>query len=191
MRRKKSRSTYSFQTMIPIEATTILWTSIISICLFTTYCSSDDTAFNTKLSNISGHVKSTTPSMQPDIFSNHSAHVIHINDVQNVRNQSGRSYQQPKRTIIPSGNELWDGLVHDCLQKPSFSCFQKNIYTYLDKTLRLSDVNVTDRILFKKIDIDPNLLEQLRNNTDEADDNEISREESREFKSGIFRRKLH
>lgn len=184
MRRKKVRSTYSFQAMIPIETTTILWTSIISLCLFT-YCSCDDAAFNTKLSNISGHVISTTPAMQPDIFTNHSANVIEPIDDQISSNRSSRSYQQAKRTIVRSGNELWDGLVHDCLYKPSFSCFQKNIYTYLDNTLRLSDVNVTDRILFKKIDIDPHLLEQLQNNTEEEHDNEIPGRESREFKSGL------
>lgn len=54
----------------------------------------------------------------------------------------------------------------------------------MDDTLRLADVNVTDRILFKKIDIDPNLLAQLQNNTDDENDNEVSGGESREFKSG-------
>lgn len=183
MRRKKGRSTYSFQAMIPIETTTILWTTIASLCLFA-YCSCDDAAFNSKLSKISGHVKSTTPAMQPDIFTNHSAYGIESHHFP-TNNQSSQSNQRGKRTFKPSGNELWDGLIDDCLYKPSFSCFQKNIYTYLDNTLRLTDVNFTDRIRFKKMEIDPSLLAQLQNNTDEEDDNEIPAEETREFKSGL------
>lgn len=162
---------------------TIFWTSVVSLCCLFTYVSCDDAAFNSKLSTFSGHVKSTTP-MQPEFFTNHTT--VHIDDDPLLRNQSSSSSSQQKRntarTFVRSGNELWDGLVNDCLHKPSFSCFQKNIYTYLDDTLRLADVNVTDRILFKKIDIDPNLLAQLQNNTD--DDNEVNDGETREFKSG-------
>ncbi|XP_031617265.1 uncharacterized protein LOC116337090 isoform X2 [Contarinia nasturtii] len=183
MRRKKGRSTYSFQMMIPIEATTILyWASIVSITFFA-YCSCDDAAFNTKLSTISGHVESATPAMQPNIFTNHSITRKKISNHQIHSNQTASSQRSFQSIIKPSGNELWDGIINDCLYKPSFSCFQKNIYTYLDNTLKLSDVNVTDRILFKKIDIDPNLLAQLQNNTEEERDNEISEEETREFKS--------
>lgn len=82
---------------------------------------------------------------------------------------------------MPSGNELWDGLIGECLQKPSFPCFQKNVYTYLDSTLKLNDVNVTDRIQFKRIDINPDVLVQLK--TD--DENEISEEEGRYIESGM------
>ncbi|XP_055298911.1 uncharacterized protein LOC129566739 isoform X2 [Sitodiplosis mosellana] len=181
MRRKKGRSTYSFQAMIPIEATTILWASIVSL-YFIAYGSCDDAAFNTKLSTISGHVESATPAMQPVIFTNHSISSSSDSIETNHQIHSDQSSSRGKRTFRQSGNELWDGIVNDCLYKPSFSCFQKNIYTYLDNTLKLGDVNVTERIQFKKIDIDPNLLEQLQNNTDEHD-NEISQEETREFKS--------
>lgn len=189
MRRRKGRSIYSFQMIRPnainmnsiTVANTIIWTSVVSLCCLLTYVSCDDAAFNSKLSTFSGHVKSTTP-MQPDLFTNHTAHIV---DDQLLRNQSSSSSSQQKqtgRTFVRSGNELWDGLVNDCLHKPSFSCFQKNIYTYLDDTLRLADVNVTDRIKFKKIDIDPKVLAQLQNNTD--DDNEVNDSETREFKSG-------
>lgn len=190
MRRRKGRSIYSFQLIRPnaanmnsITTNTIFWTLVVSLCCLFTYVSCDDAAFNSKLSTFSGHVKSTTP-MQPEFFTNHTAHIA---DDQLLRNQSSSSasssqQKQTGRTFVRSGNELWDGLVNDCLHKPSFSCFQKNIYTYLDSTLRLADVNVTDRILFKKIDIDPGLLAQLQNNTD--DENEVNDSETREFKSG-------
>lgn len=51
---------------------------------------------------------------------------------------------------LPTGNELWDGILADCMRKPSFSCMQKNMYTYLDRTLLSNDVNVTDNFLFIK-----------------------------------------
>lgn len=184
MRRKKGRSTYSFQAMILVETTTILWASVISLC-FLAYCTCDDAAFNTKRSTISGHVESSTPAMQSQISTNHSNDGIDTNQ-HTYSNQSSRSFQsEGKRMFKSSGNELWDGIINDCLYKPSFSCFQKNIFTYLDSTLKLEDVNVTDRIKFKKIDIDPNLLAQLQNHTEEDRDNEIPGEESRDFKSGL------
>lgn len=52
----------------------------------------------------------------------------------------------------------------------------------MDNTLKLDDVNVTDRIVFKKIDIDPNTLQQLQNDTEE--ENEIRKEEARTMESG-------
>ncbi|XP_043653881.1 uncharacterized protein LOC122620468 isoform X2 [Drosophila teissieri] len=49
-----------------------------------------------------------------------------------------------------SGNELWDGLVRDCYLKPDVSCFQKNVFSYLDTALDVQDVNVTQRLKFLK-----------------------------------------
>jgi hypothetical protein len=51
-----------------------------------------------------------------------------------------------QKPFYSTGNELWDSLIQDCLKKPSFSCIQKNVYNYLDTTLSLNDVNVTNRI---------------------------------------------
>lgn len=99
-----------------------------------------------------------------------------------MSNYTSPKFGDRKQTFVRSGNELWDSLIDECLQKPTFSCFQKNVYTYLDNTLKSDDVNVTDRILFKKIDIDPNTLLQLQNDTEE--ENEILKEESRVFESG-------
>lgn len=184
MRRKKGRSMYSFHAMIQTEAITMLWTTIFSLCLLAV-CMCDDAIVNTKYSTISGHVISTERTIPSNhVFANHSKELIgsHSTDYHFGGNQSNANYQQ-KRTFIRSGNELWDGLVGQCLTKPTFSCFQKNVYTYLDNTLKLEDVNVTERIQFKKIDIDPNVLAQLQNITEE--DNEIEKE-GRGFESGMF-----
>ncbi|XP_033165914.1 uncharacterized protein LOC117144699 isoform X1 [Drosophila mauritiana] len=53
-----------------------------------------------------------------------------------------------------SGNELWDGLVRDCYLKPDVSCFQKNVFSYLDTALDVQDVNVTQRLKFFKNQVD-------------------------------------
>lgn len=112
-----------------------------------------------------------------NINGNHSrwATTIASDELKRIRAASLSNYTLPndqrKNTFIRSGNELWDSLIDECLQKPSFSCFQKNVYSYLDNTLKLDDVNVTEQIRFKKIDIDPDTLVQMQNDTD--DENEI------------------
>lgn len=110
MRRKKGRSTYSFQMMIPIETTIILWATVVSLCFFA-YCSCDEAAFRTKLSTISGHVdiESATRAMQPTLFTNDSSIVIEPNH----HIHSNQSTHRSARTFKPSGNELWDGNLVD------------------------------------------------------------------------------
>ncbi|XP_022220777.2 uncharacterized protein LOC111072984 isoform X1 [Drosophila obscura] len=49
-----------------------------------------------------------------------------------------------------SGNELWDGLIRDCYLRPDISCFQKNVFSYLNDALDVQDVNVTQRLKFFK-----------------------------------------
>lgn len=51
-----------------------------------------------------------------------------------------------QKPLYSTGNELWDNLIRDCLKKPTFSCIQKNVYTFLDSTLNQKDVNVTSRV---------------------------------------------
>lgn len=55
---------------------------------------------------------------------------------------------------ITTGNHLWDGIIKDCLKKPSMSCFQKNVYSYLDDLLETSSLNVSNRLLFMKNQVD-------------------------------------
>jgi len=49
-----------------------------------------------------------------------------------------------------TGNELWDGIIRDCYKRPDMSCFQKNVFTYLDGALNMEDVNVTQRLKLYK-----------------------------------------
>ncbi|XP_055383136.1 uncharacterized protein LOC129613191 [Condylostylus longicornis] len=55
---------------------------------------------------------------------------------------------------IRTGNELWDSIITECYTHPTFSCLQKNVFTYLDKTLDISNINVTNRLLFIKNNVD-------------------------------------
>lgn len=77
-----------------------------------------------------------------------------ISDLTTVKNAVS-DYTTPPTTLssvkkqkpmYSTGNELWDNLIRDCLKKPTFSCIQKNVFTYLDDTLARNDVNVTSRV---------------------------------------------
>jgi Protein of unknown function (DUF1676) len=69
-----------------------------------------------------------------------------VNDDADMPPTSSSSVVGKQKPMYSTGNELWDGLIRDCLKKPSFSCIQKNVYTFLDASLKLNDVNVTSRV---------------------------------------------
>lgn len=71
--------------------------------------------------------------------------------------------------LISTGNELWDGLIRDCLKKPTFSCIQKNVYTFLDATFGLKDVNITNRVQLTQNNVNYELPEPTPND----EENEI------------------
>ncbi|XP_034949923.1 uncharacterized protein Osi17 [Chelonus insularis] len=48
-------------------------------------------------------------------------------------------------------NELWSGIVRDCSRKISFSCIQKNAYSYLDGTFDARDnITVFDGLVLRR-----------------------------------------
>lgn len=56
-----------------------------------------------------------------------------------------------------TGNHLWDDILNQCSVKPSVSCLQKNVYSYLNDKLDFDgDVNVTSGVCFKKNNVDIN-----------------------------------
>jgi Protein of unknown function (DUF1676) len=69
-----------------------------------------------------------------------------VNNDADMAPTSSSSASGKQKPMYTTGNELWDGLIRDCLKKPSFSCIQKNVYTFLDASLKLNDVNVTSRV---------------------------------------------
>ncbi|XP_055906938.1 uncharacterized protein LOC129942151 [Eupeodes corollae] len=98
-------------------------------------------------------VPTTTP-MTPAVNSPTPAVVVAADavDSEEVRNRTANNGKWYSK--LSTGNELWDGIIQDCYHRPMISCFQKNVYTFLDGALESSDVNVTGRLkLFKnKVD---------------------------------------
>jgi hypothetical protein len=77
---------------------------------------------------------------------------------------------QKQQPLLSTGNELWDGLIRDCLKKPTFSCIQKNVFSYLETTMGLKDVNITNRVHLTRNNVDyelPSLPEQPRDEENE------------------------
>lgn len=84
-----------------------------------------------------------------------------------------------KQNFLSSGNVLWDSLIQECIRKPTISCIQKNVFTYLQDTLEMGDLNVTNRLVFKKNKVDYHKYTKEAN----EDDNEIPDDSAR---SGNF-----
>lgn len=92
------------------------------------------------------------------ILSNISLTNEHIEGLKN------KTHKPAITTMISTGNDLWDGIIRDCLRQPSFSCFQKNVHNYLDNTLDLGDVNVTNSFMFLKNKVDVHKYTREANN---------------------------
>ncbi|XP_054090198.1 uncharacterized protein LOC105212406 isoform X3 [Zeugodacus cucurbitae] len=80
-----------------------------------------------------------------------------------------------------TGNELWDDIIRDCYQQPTVSCFQKNVFSYLNGALDAHDVNVTHRLKFYRNQVDytdmqhePTEAAAARNSMDGSSDEQNS-----------------
>lgn len=107
-----------------------------------------------------------------DSSSNSSTTISDLNLIKNdvtdyAETVTSSSSVKKQKPIFTTGNELWDGLIRDCLRKPTFSCIQKNVYTYLDGTLALNDVNVTNRIQLTRNQIEYEIPEVPRDEENE------------------------
>lgn len=104
-------------------------------------------------------------------YSNESAFMI-----KNEYNKKVKTNESIIKPFISTGNSLWDGLLRECLEKPSFSCIQKNVYSYLDEFLQTTNMNVTNRLFFVKNKLDYRKYSKERNSAKEneiIDDEEI------------------
>lgn len=87
-----------------------------------------------------------------------------------------------------TGNELWDGIIQDCYGRPSFTCFQKNVYTYLNDVLDARDFNISQTLQFyqnqnvyqqtaaKKQDNNNNNNDKNKSKLQEEDQNSMANE---------------
>ncbi|XP_063389413.1 uncharacterized protein LOC134675161 isoform X1 [Cydia fagiglandana] len=54
-----------------------------------------------------------------------------------------------------TGNNLWDDILNKCTKNPSVSCLQKNVYSYIDDSLKYEgDVDLGSGVCFKKNNVD-------------------------------------
>ena len=73
-----------------------------------------------------------------------NGHIFSLEKIQNYARLFGFNTNH-------TDNELWTGIIRDCSKKISFSCIQKNAYTYLDRTFIDSDnITVFDGLLLTK-----------------------------------------
>lgn len=93
-----------------------------------------------------------------------------------------------RNMLLSSNNELWDALIKDCLTRPTMSCFQKNVHSYLDTALTIKDVNVTDGFKFLQ-----NKVDLLRSSGKEAEiendipyDDDVDDDADDTGRSGMF-----
>lgn len=80
---------------------------------------------------------------------------------------------------ISTNNELWDALINECLRKPTMSCLQKNVYSYLDGTLAMQDINVTGNFKFLQNKVDPYKYTKEANDQDEIENDIPDEDEAR------------
>lgn len=85
-----------------------------------------------------------------------------------------------------TGNTLWDNLLNKCTVKPSVSCLQSNVYSYLDEKLAFAgDVDVGS-VCFKKNNVDINKYSKEANviYVTGSNDEERSLDEENEIDDG-------
>ncbi|XP_077271263.1 DUF1676 domain-containing protein Osi17 [Temnothorax americanus] len=69
--------------------------------------------------------------------------------------------------INETGNELWHGLFRDCNKRVTFSCIQKNAYTYLDNAfIERDNITVFDGLVLTKNNITYDTCSKTENRND-------------------------
>ncbi|XP_015177507.1 PREDICTED: uncharacterized protein LOC107066946 [Polistes dominula] len=102
-------------------------------------------------------------------------------------------------------NELWHGLLKDCKKKVTFSCIQKNAYSYLDDTFsdKYNNITIFDGLTLtknnlnygtckmenKRKSIDDNLIDDsIKTNCEFKDDEDGDDKQQNDANSGTRRR---
>ncbi|XP_011163965.1 uncharacterized protein LOC105198820 [Solenopsis invicta] len=69
--------------------------------------------------------------------------------------------------INETGNELWHGLFKDCNKRVTFSCIQKNAYTYLDNAfIERDNITIFDGLMLTKNNITYDTCPKTENRND-------------------------
>lgn len=74
--------------------------------------------------------------------------------------------------VNETGNEFWHGLIRDCKKRITFSCIQKNAYTYLDNTFTERDnITVFDGLILTKNQLNYQSCQRQSNVVDSVNEN--------------------
>lgn len=138
---------------------------------------------NSNVNKLSTSNNSSTPQLTSTFLPNTTNTIIKHDDHDDVSKNKTQKPPAITSTMITTGNELWDGIIRDCLRVPTFSCFQKNVHNYLDNTLNLGDVNVTNSFVFLKNKVDVHKYTKEANDHFVDGENEIPEEEARSGKT--------
>lgn len=87
-----------------------------------------------------------------------------------------------------SGNELWDGLLRDCSARASFTCIQRNAYSYLDSAfIERDNITVFDGLVLtrNKLDYEGCSKPEVKDNLVEPEPEAESKEEPFEEQSPL------
>lgn len=69
--------------------------------------------------------------------------------------------------ISETGNELWHGLFKDCSKRVTFSCIQKNAYTYLENVfIERDNITVFDGLILRKNNVTYDTCPKIENRND-------------------------
>lgn len=70
-------------------------------------------------------------------------------------------------TLNETGNELWHGLFRDCNKRVTFSCIQKNAYTYLDNAfIERDNITIFDGLILTKNNVTYDTCPKTENRND-------------------------
>lgn len=83
--------------------------------------------------------------------------------------------------VNETGNEFWHGLIRDCKKRITFSCIQKNAYTYLDHTFTERDnITVFDGLILTRNHLNYQICER-RSNEDSVNENLVDNSDEDEL----------
>lgn len=92
--------------------------------------------------------------------------------------------------INETGNDLWHGLFRDCSKRVTFSCIQKNAYTYLDNTfIERDNITIFDGLILTKNNITYDACSKTENRNDvhenlvDVDTNDCENKEAEDRKA--------
>lgn len=105
--------------------------------------------------------------------------VVHANcqffDIKNLKNYA-KIFNFGGLSLNQTENELWKGLIRDCDRSVTFSCIQKNAYTYLDNVfVERDNITVFEGLTMTKNNLDYGTCRRKSDEDDSMDENLVEK----------------